>query len=432
MSLHLSESERLFQRAQNRLVGGVNSPVRAFKGVGGSPLFIEKANGSKITDADGNNYIDYVQTWGPAILGHAEPSVVEAISAQAKNGTSFGAPCELEIQLADLVNKAFPSMEKIRFVSSGTEATMSALRLARGFTKKEGIIKCEGCYHGHGDSLLVKAGSGVSTLGLPDSPGVPSDLAKLTFNVPYNDAAQLEALLEETKGQIACVILEPVCGNMGCVPPEGTYLQRVKELCESHGVLLIFDEVMTGFRVALGGAQAYYGVKPDITTLGKVIGGGLPVGAFGASAEIMAQLAPEGPIYQAGTLSGNPLAMAAGIATLTPLFEDNFYANLTQKTANLVAGLQSAANDAGFSISTTQVGSMFSLFFCDSTPRNFAEVKASNAERFKAYFWEMLKRGVYLAPSAFEAGFVSAAHSDADIEETITAARESMQAIRDS
>lgn len=432
MSLNMSESEQLFNRAQDRLVGGVNSPVRAFKGVGGSPLFIASASGSTITDADGNTYIDYVQTWGPAILGHAAPSVVKAITTQAEKGTSFGAPCELEIELADLVNKAFPSMEKIRFVSSGTEATMSALRLARGFTQREGIIKCEGCYHGHGDSLLVKAGSGVSTLGLPDSPGVPSELAKLTFNVPYNDAAQLETLLKETKDQIACVILEPVCGNMGCVPPDGTYLQEVRSLCDEHGVLLIFDEVMTGFRVALGGAQEYYGVKPDITTLGKVIGGGLPVGAFGASAEIMSHLAPEGPIYQAGTLSGNPLAMAAGIATLTPLFEENVYANLSQTTQTLTTGLKAAAEAVGFSASTTQVGSMFSLFFRESTPRNFAEVKASDADRFKAYFWEMLKRGVYLAPSAFEAGFVSIAHTDADIQKTIEAAKGALKAIKDS
>jgi glutamate-1-semialdehyde 2,1-aminomutase len=432
MARSFLQSEALFQKAQERLVGGVNSPVRAFKGVGGSPLFMKEAKGARIIDADDNAYIDYVQTWGPAILGHAPDTVVEAIVKQASKGTSFGAPCALEIELADLVHQAYPSMEKVRFVSSGTEATMSALRLARGYTGKDGIVKCEGCYHGHGDSLLVKAGSGVSTLGLPDSPGVPADLAKHTFNVPYNDAPKLEALLAETKGQIACVILEPVAGNMGCVPPSESYLQDVRAICDSHGVLLIFDEVMTGFRVALGGAQEKYAVKPDITTLGKVIGGGLPVGAFGASSEIMGSLAPDGPVYQAGTLSGNPLAMAAGIASLKPLFAPGFYAELSEKTERLARGLKEAATQAQLAASYTQVGSMFSLFFRSETPRNFVEVKDSDAETFKKYFWAMLENGVYLAPSAFESGFVSAAHSDDDIDATLSAAKDAFASISGS
>ncbi|MCP4499251.1 MAG: glutamate-1-semialdehyde 2,1-aminomutase [Deltaproteobacteria bacterium] len=430
--MKLEKSIALFERASTHLVGGVNSPVRAFKGVGGTPLFLEKAKGAYVWDADGNKFIDYVQTWGPAILGHAHDDVVKAICDQAQLGTSFGAPCELEIELAELVQKAVPMAEKIRFVSSGTEATMSALRLARGVTGKDGIVKCEGCYHGHGDSLLVKAGSGVSTLGLPDSPGVPKGLAKHTYNVPYNDADALKTLLEETDGDIACVILEPVAGNMGCVPPQDGYLQKVRELCTEHGVLLIFDEVMTGFRVALGGAQSLFGVEADIVTFGKVIGGGLPVGAFAAKAEIMAALSPEGPIYQAGTLSGNPLAMAAGIATLTPLFAENLYKDLGARTKKLAEGLENAAKSVGLSACHTQVGSMFSCFLLAQIPQTFSDVKQTDINFFATFFWEMLKEGIYLAPSAYETGFMSLAHTDHDVETTLTAAQKAFAVAKES
>jgi glutamate-1-semialdehyde 2,1-aminomutase len=432
MTLVQDKSKDLFRRAKQHLVGGVNSPVRAFRGVGGDPLFIERAEGARLFDADGNAYIDYVLTWGPAILGHAHPDVVAAVAEQAKRGTSFGAPCALEVELAELVKKAVPSLEKLRFVSSGTEATMSALRLARGVTGRDGIIKCEGCYHGHGDSLLVKAGSGVSTLGLPDSPGVPADLAKHTFNVPYNDADALEKLLDEAGEQIACVILEPVAGNMGCVPPVDGYLARVRELCTKHGALLIFDEVMTGFRVALGGAQERFGITADIVTYGKVIGGGLPVGAFGGSAEVMGHLAPEGAIYQAGTLSGNPLAMAAGLATLRPLFDDGVYEGLEAKATRVAQGIAQAARDADVPASPTVVGSMFSVFLRDAVPRSFAEVKEADAALFGRFFWQMLERGVYLAPSAFEAGFLSLAHTDEDVDKTVAAAGEAFAAAKAS
>ena len=419
-----SRSEALFARAQEILVGGVSSPVRAFRGVGGTPVFVDHVEGPYLFDADGNRYIDYVLSWGPAILGHAAPSVVDAICKQAARGTSFGAPCGLETELAELVRDAFPSIEKLRFVSSGTEATMSALRLARGVTGRDGIVKCEGCYHGHADSLLVKAGSGVATLGLPDSPGVPADLAKHTFNVPYNDEGALSRLLDEAGTRIACVILEPIAGNMGCVPPKPGYLEAVRGLCTKHGVLLILDEVMTGFRVAPGGAQERYGVRADITCFGKVIGGGLPVGAFGASKAIMSKLAPEGPIYQAGTLSGNPLAMAAGIATLKALREDkSAYTSLEKRTTRLAQGLVEAAKAAGIQAVSTSVGSMFSIFLNDAVPLSWDDVKRSDAARFKRFFWAMLDRGVYLAPSAFESGFTSFLHSDAIIDETLTAAR---------
>lgn len=418
----MEKSKALFDRAKNSLIGGVNSPVRAFRGVGGSPVFFEKAKGAHVYDVDGNAYIDYVQTWGPAILGHSDDRVIAAICEQAPKGTSFGAPCELESELAELVIKAVPSIERIRFVSSGTEATMSALRLARGVTGRDGIVKCVGCYHGHGDSLLVKAGSGVTTLGLPDSPGVPADLAKHTFNVDYNDAEGLEKLLTEAKDQIACLILEPVCGNMGCVPPQDDFLKKCRKLCDEHGVLLILDEVMTGFRVALGGAQERFDVKADIVCYGKVIGGGLPVGAFAGSHDVMKHLAPEGPIYQAGTLSGNPLAMAAGIATLTPLFEDGVYEGLEARTKRLAEGLAERARKAGIDASPTCEGSMFSCFMTKTVPRNFDDVKAQDTELFGRYFWAMLDRGVYLAPSAFEAGFVSLCHDDGIIDQTLEAA----------
>lgn len=425
------KSAALFERANQTLVGGVNSPVRAFRGVGGRPLFIDRAKGPYLFDADGNRYLDYVMSWGPGILGHAADVVVNAVAEQAKRGTSFGAPCGLEIELAERVTRVYPSVEKLRFVSSGTEATMSALRLARGVTGRDGIVKCEGCYHGHADSLLVKAGSGVSTLGLPDSPGVPADLAKHTYNVPYNDADALAALFEECGDELSCVILEPVAGNMGCVPPSPGYLEKVKEICHQHGALLIFDEVMTGFRVALGGAQEKYQVSPDITCFGKVIGGGLPVGAFGASKEIMSQLAPEGPIYQAGTLSGNPLAMAAGIATLDQLIsQESFYDELGSRTRRLAEGMAAAARAADIPAVHTQVGTMFSVFLRSEVPTNFHEVKSADAALFSRVFWEMLDRGVYLAPSAFEAGFTSITHDDAAIDTTIEAAKEAFQAAR--
>ena len=435
-------SEQMFASASEVLVGGVNSPVRAFKGValddanvmGGrrAPLFIDRAEGPWLYDVDGNGYIDYVLSWGPMLLGHADPRVVRAVSEQARKGTSFGAPCGLEEELARLVIKAFPRIEKLRFVSSGTEATMSALRLARGITGRDGLIKCDGCYHGHADSFLVKAGSGVATLGLPDSPGVPADLAKHTFTIPFNDVAALEQTLEANKGKIAVVCLEPVVGNMGCVPPVEGYLQAVRELCTRHGTLLMFDEVMTGFRVALGGAEEHYGVSPDITTFGKVIGGGLPVGAFGATKDIMKNLAPEGPIYQAGTLSGNPLAMAAGIATLKQLVEErrDDYAGLAVRTKRLAEGIAAAARAAGFPAVSTSVGSMFSVFLRKDAPRNWPEVKDSDATTFKRFFWAMQERGVYLAPSAFESGFTSFLHSDALIDQTIKAATDSFAEIK--
>ncbi len=436
------KSEQMFQSASEVLVGGVNSPVRAFKGValddasvkGGrrAPLFIDRAEGPWLYDVDGNGYIDFVLSWGPMILGHADPRVVRAVADQARKGTSFGAPCGLEEELARLVIKAFPRIEKLRFVSSGTEATMSALRLARGVTGRDGLIKCDGCYHGHADSFLVKAGSGVATLGLPDSPGVPADLAKHTFTIPFNDLQALEETLEAQKNKIAVVVLEPVVGNMGCVPPSEGYLKGVRELCTKHGTLLMFDEVMTGFRVALGGAEEHYRVSPDITTLGKVIGGGLPCGAFGATKDIMSKLAPEGPIYQAGTLSGNPLAMAAGIATLRQLIEErrDDYASLAKRTHRLAEGIAGAARKAGFPASFTAVGSMFSVFLREQAPRNWPEVKDSDAASFKKFFWAMQERGVYLAPSAFEAGFTSFLHSDALIDQTIKAAVESFASIR--
>jgi glutamate-1-semialdehyde 2,1-aminomutase len=430
MGSTLTRSEQLYASATEVLVGGVNSPVRAFRGVAldephkKTPIFIERAEGPWLYDADGNGYIDYVLSWGPMILGHADPKVREAIAAQLQKGTSFGAPCGLEEQLARLVIEAYPSVEKLRFVSSGTEATMSALRLARGVTGRDDVIKCEGCYHGHGDSFLVKAGSGVATLGLPDSPGVPADLAKHTLTVAYNDLEAMRAALQASPG-VAAVIVEPVVGNMGCVPPEPGYLAGVRALCDEFGAILIFDEVMTGFRIGFGGAQAHYGVRPDITTFGKVIGGGLPVGAFGASKRIMSQLAPEGPIYQAGTLSGNPLAMAAGIATVTQLrARADDYDALAARTKRLASGLADAARSAGRPASFTAVGSMFSFFLRDRAPRNWEEVKASDAPTFRRFFWAMQARGVYLAPSAFEAGFTSFLHTDALIDRTLSAARE--------
>ncbi len=413
----------VFQQAQQHIPGGVNSPVRAFKGVGGDPLFIDHAKGAYIVDIDGKRYIDYVGSWGPMVLGHSHPDVINAVKTAADKGLSFGAPTLIETRMAEKVCSLVPSIEKVRMVSSGTEATMSAIRLARGFTGRDNIIKFEGCYHGHSDSLLVKAGSGALTFGVPSSPGVPAALAEHTLTLPYNDIQAVEQLLKEHATSVACIIVEPVAGNMNCVPPEPGFLEGLRRLATHYNIVLIFDEVMTGFRVALGGAQQHYNVKPDLTTLGKVIGGGMPVGAFGGRADIMAQLAPDGPVYQAGTLSGNPLAMAAGLSTLDLVSQAGFYQTLSDRTQQLTDGLHTLAKQAGVSISTNQVGGMFGLFFSDQPSiSRFDQVMACDQERFKHFFHLMLDQGVYLAPSAFEAGFVSAAHSEQDIADTLAAA----------
>ena len=413
----------VFQQAQQHIPGGVNSPVRAFKGVGGDPLFIDHAKGAYIVDIDGKRYIDYVGSWGPMVLGHSHPDVINAVKTAADKGLSFGAPTLIETRMAEKVCSLVPSIEKVRMVSSGTEATMSAIRLARGFTGRDNIIKFEGCYHGHSDSLLVKAGSGALTFGVPSSPGVPAALAEHTLTLPYNDIQAVEQLLKEHATSVACIIVEPVAGNMNCVPPEPGFLEGLRRLATHYNIVLIFDEVMTGFRVALGGAQQHYNVKPDLTTLGKVIGGGMPVGAFGGRADIMAQLAPDGPVYQAGTLSGNPLAMAAGLSTLDLVSQAGFYQTLNDRTRQLTDGLHTLAKQAGVSISTNQVGGMFGLFFSDQPSiSRFDQVMACDQERFKHFFHLMLDQGVYLAPSAFEAGFVSAAHSEQDIADTLAAA----------
>ncbi len=422
-STRYPQSARLFERAKGVIPGGVNSPVRAFRGVGGTPLFIAAASGAIITDADGRSYIDYVGSWGPMILGHAHPEVVAAIRAAAERGTSYGAPTELEIELAEEVIAAFPSIEKLRLTSSGTEATMSALRLARGFTGRPKIVKFEGCYHGHGDSLLVRAGSGVATLGLPDSPGVLPELAQATITVPFNDAAALERVFNEAGAEIAAVIIEPVAGNMGCVPPREGFLQKVRQITATHGAVLIFDEVMTGFRIARGGAQELYGIAPDLTCLGKIMGGGLPVGAFGGRKEIMDLVAPVGPVYQAGTLSGNPLAVTAGLTTLRLLKQLNPYAQLERATARLVEGITEAARAAGVTTVSNRVGSMFTTFFTPEPVVDWATANRSDREAFARFFHAMLEEGVYLAPSQFEAAFVSIAHSEEIIEKSIAAAR---------
>ena len=415
-------SEELFARAIELLPGGVNSPVRAFRGVGGTPLFIRSAHGATITDVGGNTYIDYVGSWGPMILGHADAEVVAALAETAARGTSFGAPHELELELAEEVIDAVPSIEMVRMVSSGTEATMSAIRLARGVTGRDKLVKFEGCYHGHGDSLLVKAGSGVATLGLPDSPGVPASLAENTLTVPFNDAAALAQVFAQ-HADIAAVIIEPVVGNMGCVPPVDGYLQAVRELTTKHGALLIFDEVMTGFRVSRGGAQELYGVTPDITTLGKIIGGGLPVGAYGGSKDLMRNVAPAGPVYQAGTLSGNPLSMTAGLITLRRLRDNSIYRQLERTTEKLCAGLAAAAAEAGVVTMTNRVGSMWTSFFTAAPVIDWATANKSDRNAFGNFFHAMLKEGIYLPPSQFEAGFVSIAHTDELIERTVHAAR---------
>jgi len=422
----MSQSSDLFAQAQLHIPGGVNSPVRAFKGVGGDPVFIDSAAGAWLYDADGNRYIDYVGSWGPMILGHAHPQVIEAVEAMVRKGLSFGAPTELETQMADKVCEVMPSIEMVRMVSSGTEATMSAIRLARGYTGRDKIVKFEGCYHGHSDSLLVKAGSGALTFGEPSSPGVPASLAEHTITLNYNDSSQVRETFSSIGDQIACIIVEPVAGNMNCIPPLPGFLETLRSECDKSGAVLIFDEVMTGFRVALGGAQALYDVKPDLTTLGKIIGGGMPVGAFGGKHEIMEKISPLGPVYQAGTLSGNPIAMTAGLKTLELISETDFYSSLTAKTEALISGLKIRAAAAGVSVATNQVGGMFGLFFSDAdNVSDFAQSMACNQEQFRRFFHAMLDRGVYLAPSAFEAGFVSAAHSDEDLQRTLDAAEES-------
>jgi len=414
----------LFSQAQKFIPGGVNSPVRAFNGVGGDPIFIDHAHGAYIVDTNNKRYIDYVGSWGPMILGHTHPDVVNAVKEAAEKGLSFGAPTLIETSMAEMVCQLVPSIEKVRMVSSGTEATMSAIRLARGFTGRDNIIKFEGCYHGHSDSLLVKAGSGALTFGVPSSPGVPAALADHTLTLPFNDADAITKALKEKGDGIACIIVEPVAGNMNCIPPEAGFLECLRELCDQYGIVLIFDEVMSGFRVALGGAQQVYGVKPDLTTLGKVIGGGMPVGAFGGREDIMAHLAPNGAVYQAGTLSGNPLAMSAGLKTLELVSEPGFYEKLTARTSQLLDGLTELAKEAGIPFSTNQVGAMFGLFFSnDSNVSRFEQVMQCDQERFKKFFHLMLEQGIYLAPSAFEAGFVSAAHTEQDINDTLAAAK---------
>ena len=420
--MNSTQSEQLFATAQNLIPGGVNSPVRAFRGVGGTPRFIRSARGATITDVDGNTYIDYVGSWGPMILGHADEELVAAVQEVAMNGTSFGAPTELEVNLAQEVIDAVPSIEMVRMVSSGTEATMSAIRLARGVTGRTKLVKFEGCYHGHADSLLVKAGSGVATLGLPDSPGVPAALAENTITLPFNNVGALEQVFAEHAG-IAAVIIEPVVGNMGCVPPLPGYLEAVRKLTRDHGALLIFDEVMTGFRVARGGAQERYGITPDITTLGKIIGGGLPVGAYGGSREIMNHIAPAGPIYQAGTLSGNPLSMTAGLVTLRRLRDKSVYERLERSSEKLCAGLSAAAKEAGVSTITNRVGSMWTSFFTGEAVVDWDSANKSDRQRYGKFFHAMLEEGVYLAPSQFEAAFVSLAHTDEVIEQTVEATR---------
>ncbi|WP_126456670.1 glutamate-1-semialdehyde 2,1-aminomutase [Sulfuriflexus mobilis] len=419
----MSRSHDLFVAAQQHIPGGVNSPVRAFKGVGGDPVFFKRAKGAYLFDEDDKQYIDYVASWGPAILGHAQPDVIKAVQQAAENGLSFGAPTAIETEMANTLCEIVPSMDMVRMVSSGTEATMSAIRLARGYTGRDKIVKFEGCYHGHADSLLVKAGSGMLTLGVPTSPGVPAGLANHTITLTYNDIEQVKQVFSEIGDQIACIIVEPVAGNMNCIPPLPGFLEGLREVCDAHDSVLILDEVMTGFRVSLGGAQGYYNITPDLTTLGKVVGGGMPVGAFGGKKAIMEHIAPLGPVYQAGTLSGNPIAMAAGLKTLQLISEPGFYDALAAKVDKLVSGIMAAAKNAGVPMTENHVGGMFGLFFTDADKvSNFAQTSECDVERFQKFFHGMLEEGIYLAPSAYEAGFVSSAHTDADIEATIAAA----------
>lgn len=427
----MSRSEELFSRAQNSIPGGVNSPVRAFKGVGGTPLFIERANGAYIFDVDGNRYIDYVGSWGPMILGHNRPEIRDAAIEAAERGLSFGTPTAIETTMAERVIELVPSIERVRMVNSGTEATMSAIRLARGYTGRDKILKFEGCYHGHADSLLVKAGSGALTLGVPNSPGIPEDFAKHTLTVSFNNLDEVKQVFKEYGDDIACIIVEPVAGNMNCILPEPGFLEGLRDVCDTHGSVLIFDEVMTGFRVSRGGAQEHFKVTPDLTCLGKVIGGGMPVGAFGGKKEIMDHIAPTGPVYQAGTLSGNPVAMAAGLAALNLLEDRDLYTQMNSRVSELTQGLQDLADNAGIPFTTTQVGGMFGFFFTDDKHvSSFQQATHCNMDHFRIFYHEMMKRGVYLAPSAFEAGFMSMAHSEADIEETLQAAEHAFSMIR--
>lgn len=419
----MSRSADLFEQAKQVIPGGVNSPVRAFNGVGGDPVFFAKGEGACLFDEDGKRYIDYVGSWGPMITGHADPKVLNAVRERLDNGLSFGAPTEIEIEAAQMVCDLIPSIELVRMVNSGTEATMSAIRLARGYTGRDKLIKFEGCYHGHADSLLVKAGSGALTLGEPSSPGVPASVAEHTITLTFNDLNSVETCFKQHPDSIACIIVEPVAGNMNCIPPEAGFLEGLRALCDQYGAVLIFDEVMTGFRVSLSGVQGHFGVTPDLTTLGKVIGGGMPVGAFGGKREIMEHIAPLGPVYQAGTLSGNPIAMAAGIAMMKAVSEDGFYERLTAQTTKLVEGLQAKADAAGVPFTTNQAGGMFGFFFTDEPKiSRFEQVTHCNLDRFKTFYHGMLEHGVYLAPSAYEAGFVSSCHTDALINETLEAA----------
>jgi len=426
----MTKSEALFERAQTRIPGGVNSPVRAFKAVGGTPRFMERSDGAYIFDADGNKYIDYVLSWGPMIMGHNHPEVREAVVKTAQDGLSFGCPTEIEIELAERLCDLVPSLEQVRMTSSGTEATMSAIRLARGATGRDKIIKFEGCYHGHSDSLLIKAGSGALTFGVPSSPGVPDVLAQHTVTLPFNDLGALKEAFDQLGDEIACVITEPVTGNMNCILPEPGYLEGMRQLCSEHGAILIFDEVMTGFRFGTHCAQGHLGIDPDLTCLGKVIGGGMPVGAFGGKKEIMAHISPLGPVYQAGTLSGNPVAMASGLATLDIISQPNFYDDLFRHTTELCEGMQRVADEAGIPFTTNHMGSMFGFFFTeDKKVTQYPQVIGANVERFNRFFHLMLNEGVYLAPASFEAGFMSSAHTDGDIADTIEAARNAFKAL---
>lgn len=425
--MNRTKSESLFKTAQQYIPGGVNSPVRAFKGVGGTPLFMAKGKGSRLWDVDGNEFIDYNASWGPLIFGHAHPRIVSAVKQAAERGTSFGTPTELEIEMAKKVIDCVPSLERVRMVSSGTEATMSAIRLARGYTRRDKIVKFEGNFHGHGDSLLVKSGSGLMSLGIPDCPGVIEDLAKNTLTLPYNNAAAVKELFDKMGGEIACLIVEPIAGNMGVVPPKEGFLQTLRDVTTQHGALLIFDEVITGFRVSLGGAQKLYGITPDLTTLGKIIGGGLPVGAYGGKKEIMDHIAPVGSVYQAGTLSGNPLAMAAGLEMLNLLSEPGVYEDLEKKSRRLCEGFRDNATSTGVPAFFTRVGSMFSMFFTDKEVVDFETVSTCDLEFFKRYFHAMLEEGVYIACSQFEAGFMSAVHTEEDIDRTLEAQRKALK-----
>jgi glutamate-1-semialdehyde 2,1-aminomutase len=425
-----SRNQQLFDLSQKLIPGGVNSPVRAFRSVGGTPIFFKKGLGSRLWDADGKEYIDYINSWGPMILGHAHPEVVAAVQQAAANSLSFGAPTGLELEMAELINQLVPSMEQVRLVSSGTEATMSAIRVARGYTKRNKIIKFEGCYHGHADALLVKAGSGLLTFGEPSSAGVPAEVAAHTLTLDYNNVQMLQDTFASIGDEIACVILEPVVGNMNLIVPQQEFLQTLRSLCTQHGTVLIFDEVMTGFRVALGGAQALYGITPDMTTLGKVIGGGLPVGAFGGRKDIMSVLAPLGAVYQAGTLSGNPVAVSAGLTTLKLVQAPGFYEKLTAQTSKLMDGLKAAAQNNGIAFNAQSVGGMFGLYFSHDIPASYAEMLLTDKTAFNSFFHSMLDSGIYLGPSAFEAGFVSAAHTDADIAATVAAAEKAFAALQ--